>query len=306
MALPAVADVRRAWPGAAVAVAARPSIAPLFSLAPGVNEVVVLPGSGAPASEVADALRGHSFDAAILLPNSFHIALAAKRAGIRERWGYRADWRGPLLTRAVARPSHLHQAEYYQTLTAALGCAMGPMHPELTVPEDARQAAYDLLRAAGWDGRAPLVALAPGAAYGGAKRWPASSFADVATELSSHDGAESVLIGAPADAGAGSDVEARVKSPVINLIGRTDLRALAGVLVACRALVTNDSGAMHFAAALGVPVTAMFGPTREKETRPLAREGSLDPVVLTHHVWCRPCMRGITVASVLAAARRSL
>ena len=83
------------------------------------------------------------------------------------------------------------------------------------------------------------------------------------------------------------------------------------------ALVTNDSGAMHLAAALGVPVTAMFGPTRERETRPLGPEGLAAPVVLTHDVWCRPCMlrecplvhrcmRGITVNAVLAAARRTL
>jgi heptosyltransferase-2 len=100
----------------------------------------------------------------------------------------------------------------------------------------------------------------------------------------------------------------------INLIGRTDLPTLAGVLVNCRALVSNDSGAMHFGAALGVSVTAVFGPTDERATRPL---GTVEPVVLTHKVWCRPCMlpecpidhrcmRRVKVEAVLGAARRTL
>jgi heptosyltransferase-2 len=100
---------------------------------------------------------------------------------------------------------------------------------------------------------------------------------------------------------------------VLNLIGRTDLVALAGVLTQCRALVTNDSGAMHLGAAVGVSVTALFGPTDERATRPLG-----DPhVVIAHDVWCRPCMlrecpldhrcmRRIQPATVLEAARRTL
>jgi heptosyltransferase II len=322
MALPAIADVRRTWPDAHLAVAARGSIAPLFTLVPGVNQVVDLPPAGAPASAAAEALRGHAFDAALLLPNSFHIAMAAKRAGIRERWGYRADWRGRLLTRGISRREGMHQAEYYQRLVHELGCANGPMRPELSVPESARRSGIDLVRTAGWAERAPLVALAPGAAFGGAKRWPAQSFASVAAELSKH-GAAIVMIGAPADRLAGSEVEAALESlvgrgmNVINLVGKTDLPTLAGVLLAARVLVTNDSGAMHLAAALGVAVTAMFGPTRERETRPLAAAGGPDPVVLTHDVWCRPCMlrecpllhacmRGIAADAVVAALRRTL
>jgi heptosyltransferase-2 len=189
------------------------------------------------------------------------------------------------------------------------------------VAPEARRAGADRLVAAGWDGRAPLVAMAPGAAYGGAKRWPADSFARAAAELTRRDGAAIVLIGTAADAAAGAEVAREVtggvKSRVLNLVGQTDLPALAGVLVNCRGLVTNDSGAMHLAAALGVAVTAMFGPTIERETRPLGPDGTAAPAVLTHDVWCRPCMlrecplmhqcmRGITVDAVLAAARRTL
>jgi len=315
MALPAIADVRRGRPDLTIDVAARPAVAPLFGLVPGVGDVTVLPAGGLLAGAVPRELQDRSYDAALILPNSFQAALTAWRAGIPERWGYRTDCRGPLLTRGVARPGRVHQAAYYQRLAHELGFASGPLEPRLEVPAVARRAAGDLLTAGGWDGRAPLVALAPGAAYGGAKRWPPESFAALATALAA-DGVSSVLVGSAADRLAGQEVAAALGAGVraIDLVGRTDLPGLAGVLAHCRGLVSNDSGAMHVGAALGVSVTAMFGPTIERETRPLGRP---DPVVLTHQVWCRPCMlrecpldhrcmRGISVEAVLAAARRSL
>ena len=323
MALPAIDDVRRHVPGASISVAARPSIAPLFALVPGIRDVVVVDRQGAGWRDGVRRLREGAFDTALLLPNSLQSAVTAWRAGIPERWGYRAQGRASLLTRAVRAPvPRGHQALYYQRLTEALGFAPGPLVPRLDAPADARRAAADLLASAGWDGQSPLVALAPGAAYGGAKRWPAASFAALAAALAS-DGVMSVLVGGSADAGAGAGVmetgislrEAQGKNVAvpINLIGRTDLPTLAGVLARCRALVSNDSGAMHVGAALGVPLVAIFGPTNERETRPVGR---LDPVVLSHDVWCRPCMlrecplthrcmRGVRVETVLAAVREA-
>jgi heptosyltransferase-2 len=307
MALPALSDIQRAEPAAAIHVAARPSIAPLYSLVAGIEQVVVLDRAADQA-----ALRAHRYDAALLLTNSFQTALVARRAGIAERWGYRADFRGPLLTRAVMRPAGVHQAEYYQQLARALGFPSGPLEPRIDLPASIREEAADLLRRAGWDGSGPLVAIAPGAAYGGAKRWPARSFAEVARTLLA-TGTTPVLVGSAADASAGAEVAAAIDGPdaALNLIGRTDLRALGGVLAQCRALITNDSGAMHFAAAIGTSVVALFGPTNERETSPLGRG---DRVVLTHDVWCRPCMlrecplthrcmRGISAAAVSAAVR---
>ncbi len=315
MALPALADVRRSSPGATIAVAARPSVAPMFELVSGVAQVIVLDPRGAVWRDRSALLREGRFEAALLLPNSFHAAMLAGRAGIPERWGYATDFRRPLLTRAIAPPTRLHQAAFYQHLTRTLGFAAGPLEPVIDLSPARRESSAALLRAAGWDGRAPLVAFAPGAAYGGAKRWPAQSFADVAAALAS-DGVVPVLVGTGADAGAGRELVGALDPEVrpLNLIGRTDLPTLAGVLAASRGLVSNDSGAMHLAAALGVPVTALFGPTDETATHPLGRARR---VVLTHDVWCRPCMlrecplnhrcmRGIRPESVATAARRLL
>lgn len=317
MALPAIADVRRGRPDASIAVAARASVAPLFSLVHEVDDVVVLPKGG------AAPLAG--YDVAILFPNSFQSALSAARAGVRERWGYRTDWRRMLLTRAIDRPPHaVHQIDYYQALVVSLGFANGPSTPSLDVADDLRAAGRRALLLAGWDGRAPLAAIAPGAAYGSAKRWPPSAFADLAAALS-EDGVTTVMIGAAGDRATADEVKraAGGLARLIDLVNQTDIPGLAGVLVHCHALVGNDSGALHLAAALGVNVTAVFGPTDETLTAPRSRQASVGDspfaarghsIVLTNDTWCRPCglrecpldhacMRGVSAGEVLAAAR---
>jgi lipopolysaccharide heptosyltransferase II len=313
MALPAIADVRRGAPGAVIDVAARPAVAPLFTLVDGVGDVVVLEHRSSVTRDFAADFAGRSYDAALLLPNSFQSALTVWRAAIPLRWGFRTDLRAPLLTSAIARPGRGHQAAYYQHLTRELGFQSGALEPRIEIPAALRQAGADLLKGAGWDGTRPLMAVAPGAAYGGAKRWPADSFAAVADGLAA-DGVAAVLVGSAGDRAAADEVLAATRSAPLDLVGRTDLRALGGVLSNCRGLVSNDSGAMHFAAAIGLAVTAMFGPTEEWATRPLGRK---PPVVLIHDVWCRPCMlrecpidhrcmREITADSVLAAARQAM
>jgi lipopolysaccharide heptosyltransferase II len=309
MALPAIADVRRRAKKAVIAVAARPAVAPIFRLVPEVDDVLTIERRRW--HDLGTELRGGAFDTALLLPNSLHAAITVFRAGIRERWGYRTDWRGRLLTRAVQPPAGLHQAEYYQRLVHALGFRNGPPEPRLTVPKTARDAANHLLASAGWDARSPLVVLAPGAAYGGAKRWPPERFAALAADLAA-DGVRAAIVGSGGDRRTADDVKAR-EPRVIDLVGRTDLSQLAGVLAAARALVTNDSGAMHLAAAIGTPVTAVFGPTDERVTRPLGGGHT----VVTANVWCRPCMLrecpldhrcmdAIDTAQVVAATRRAL
>jgi len=334
MALPAIADVRNGRPGASLVVAARASVAPLFSLVREVDDVVVLPRRG------PYPLGGS--DIALLLPNSFHSALMTARAGVRERWGYRNDWRSLLLTRAVRRPpASTHQIDSYRHLVHALGFANGPAAPRLDPKPDCRATGAEVLQRAGWNGQTPLVALAPGAAYGSAKRWAPSAFADLAAGLA-EDGVIVVMVGAEADRGTASEVLHALarRSPVLDFVGRTDLSTLAGILLNCRALVANDSGALHLAAALGVSVGVPFGATDERTNAPRPRVPSREQrvasrelrdassesqaasresrvAVFTHPVWCRPCwlrecpldhmcMRGITAADVLAATRRML
>jgi len=284
MALPAVADFCRAHPDGTVDIAARASIAPIVPLIPGIRRTVVLADR---AASIA-ALRAGAYGEALLLTNSFNTARIARSAGIPQRYGYRNEGRGVLLTRAVVPPSRVHQVEYYQQLTNALGIERGDAIPHLTVPNDLRTHGETLLVEHGWNRTAPLVAVAPGAAFGRAKQWPMARYAATIDALA-RDGVRAVLVGARTDAAASREVQRLITAPLkpIDLVGTTDLPMLTAVLVQTRALVTNDSGAMHVAAALGVNVTAVFGPTNERETRP---RGSGRLSVVHAETWCRPCM----------------
>ncbi|MBM3777826.1 MAG: lipopolysaccharide heptosyltransferase II [Acidimicrobiia bacterium] len=290
MALPALADVRRAGPDVVLAVAARSAVAGLFAFVPGVSEVVPLGGRG-PGSDVA-VVRRHRFGVALLLPNSFRAAWITWRAGVPERWGYQGDGRSLLLTRAVPRPpGPVHQAVRYQRLTEALGFAPGPLQPLLKVPDSVRVSAAEHLAALGFDPSSRFAVLAPGAAYGGAKRWPPDRVAALATSLLQR-GLLPVVVGSAADRPTAAAVldamPPAARSAVVDLTGQTTLESLVGVLSLAVACVSNDSGVMHLGAALGVPVVAIFGPTDERQTGPSAGSGGRVEV-LTHAVWCRPC-----------------
>jgi len=317
MALPAIADVRRGSPDARIAVVGPPAVASLFRMVRDVDDVLEKGAVPLFPGEAPKKGYGPFFDAALLLPNSFRSAFDVARGRIPERWGFRSDGRRLLLTHAVPRPpSGTHQVDCYQHLVQALGFPNGVREPRLTVTPELRAAGARALVDGGWDGTAPLVALAPGAAFGGAKRWPPEYFADLIGGLA-RDGVRSVLVGSAADEPTVRDILSALgpgRSSPLNLVGRTDVPTLAGLLTCARALVTNDSGAMHLAAAVGVPVTAVFGPTDERLTAPRATAAH---AVLTHPVWCRPCMlrecpldhacmRGVAVDAVADATRRML
>src|SRR6266446_2362977 len=124
MALPAIRDVRRHFADARLMVAARPSVAALFRVVPGIDEVVTIDDGKLPDAAGADI--------GILFPNSFRSAWLLQRAGVKERWGYRSDFRGFLLTRTVRRPrKKMHFGEYYQNLVRELGIDTGPLTPDL-------------------------------------------------------------------------------------------------------------------------------------------------------------------------------
>jgi len=323
MGLPALRAVRAYAPEAHLAVAARPSVAALYAMVPEVDGVVPL-APRAPITRV-DAWKGDAgrlaqerFDLAVLLPNSFMSAWIAARAGIPARWGYAAQGRGPWLTRRVKRPRGLpHQADYYLTLIRALGLPPVPRIAPIAVTAGGRAAAAALLATPARG----VVVMAPGAAYGRAKQWPAERFAELALILFRERGLATAIVGAGGDAAAGAELRDALGTlpggraaltALIDLVGRTDLATLAGVLERAHAVVANDSGAMHLAGAVGTPVVAVFGATNEHHTAPLpARLDGPPPRIATHPVWCRPCMlrecplghacmRGISAAAVAA------
>ncbi len=286
MALPAIAAVRAHFGDAGLVIAAPGSVSPLFleQTAAAAEAVVTLDRRRESAQ--IQALRA---DAVLLLPNSLGSAWRARKAAVKERWGYATSGRRWLLTRAVARPrAVIHQVEYYCTLVRGLGIDVGDAVPRL-MPRDQTLARADaVLAGAGWRQGEPLVGFAPGAAYGHAKRWPPERVAAVMKAVADR-GALPVLVGAAGDRDTGRAIESSLPrgTRIVDLIGRTDLAAFIGVTARCAAFVSNDSGAMHVAAALGVPLTAIFGPTNERVTAPA---GPGPRHVILRDVFCRPCM----------------
>jgi heptosyltransferase-2 len=285
MALPALAAVRRAYDGRTIVLAAPASVAPIFQetgAAP--DEILVVERNGE-----AGRLRAAKADAILLLPNSFRSAWVARVAAVPERWGYGASGRRWLLTRAVRRPrGPVHQIEYYRALVRGLGIEPVDEAPRLQPRAVTLERADVVLRRSGVNAGETIVGFAPGAAYGHAKRWPPDRVASVIEALARR-GIVAVLVGAAGDRETGRAIESALPAGtrLVNLIGRTSLTELVGVVARCAAFVSNDSGAMHVAAALGVPLTAIFGPTDERVTAPAA---SARTDLILRDVFCRPCL----------------
>ncbi len=316
MATPALTALRAGFPRARIAALARPVVADVWAAHPAVDEVLVDDHRGAhrgPAGRwrLASEIRGRGFDAALVLPNSFDSALVAALARVPTRVGYRTDARGPLLTVALPPPGRPlpHMTDYYLGLLSAWGLTGDPRAVSLAVSPAERDKAR--LRLSEWGARSTdrVVAVNPGAAYGSAKRWPADRFAALAERLAG-DGAFVVVLGAAGERALGDAIVARLGGRAVNAAGSTTIREAMAVLTWCRRLVTNDSGPMHVAAALGVSVTAIFGPTDPRATRPIGERVT----ILQHGVECAPCryrdcpidhrcMTAVSVEEVYASAR---
>jgi heptosyltransferase-2 len=279
LSLAAVRDLRRNFPGARIEVLARPWVAELYGAVAEVDAVRPSAGRRTDAASVRGA-----FDAAVLLPNSFAAALAAWQAGVPERWGYATDGRGPLLTRGAPVPAQIRgrsQVYYYRAMLGAVGLKVSAIpDASLSCPPEWASRGDALLGAGG-----PWIGLNPGAFYGTAKRWLPERYAAVADTLARRTGARVAIVGGALERGLGQSIASGMRAPARVLCGETSLSDLAGVLSRLSLLVTNDSGPMHVAAALGVPVVAVFGPTDSRETGPV---GGAHRIV-REPVHCSPC-----------------
>lgn len=319
MTTPALGAVRAAFPDVRIVLAANPVVAELFRRHPHVDDVLIYDKAGrhrgaAGMFRMAREVREAGCRRAILFQNAIDAALLAFLARIPERMGYATDARRFLLTRPVAVTEEilsLHHVEYYLRLVEELGIPR-PAEPAMCVcvTGSEREAIRARLAAEGIGVAAPIVGINPGAAYGSAKRWYPERFAAVADALGEEWGASVVVMGSRAEKPLADAIAAAMRRPAVNLAGRTTVRELMALLSECAFLVTNDSGPMHIAAALGVPLVAVFGPTDWRKTSPWTPRAR----VVRVDVDCAPCrvrecdrghecMLGVTAEMVVSAAR---
>jgi heptosyltransferase II len=230
-------------------------------------------------------LRG--YDQAVVLPNSFKSALVPRLAGIPLRTGYVGELRLPLLNdaRRLDQQSLPLLAERYAALADPAGTPLVRPLPELrlTVSDTARAELLDKL---GLAHHGPVAVLCPGAEYGPAKRWPPPYFSDLCRRLA-RDGYQVWVVGSYKDREIGEEISRLSEGLCVNLCGRTSLEEVVDLLSGAQLVVSNDSGLMHVAAALGVPLMALYGSSSPSFTPPLSQRAA----VLKLDLPCSPCYK---------------
>ena len=319
--LPAIAAIRRNFPSAHISILVRPWVADIFRGSPLVDEVIIFDKRGEDKGisglfSVIKRVRRKEFDLAILLQNAFEAALITFLAGIPERWGYATDGRSWLLTRAVPLSEGIkrkHQVYYYLELLSSLGLETGPPEFHLAPSDEGRKKAEALLSSSGVDFSHPLVGISPGASYGSAKRWYPERFSAVAERLIREFQAEIIIFGGEGEREIAHKVVKNIKGKATDISGMTDLSTLIGALSLLDLLITNDSGPMHLASALSIPVVAIFGPTDPATTSPFGDIHKVvrvpvpcSPCLLRHCPKDHRCMKLITAEMVFAEAAKKL
>ncbi len=312
MALPALAALRAARPDALVT-----AIGPWAPLLVGqavADAHLGYPKEGRLRRKLAAVLREMKPDVAVLLPNSFESALAARRWGARVRLGYDADMRRALLTHMAALPSpRRHQIDEYLGLLEASGVPAVATQPRWRLGSDeaAESRVTALLDEAGCAGAAPLVGLHLGAAFGSSKLWPPASYAELARGLAER-GLEPLLIGSPDDVAVAEAVATLVGKPIASAVGRDRPEMLPRLFARLGCLVSGDTGVAHLAAAVGVPTVTLFGPTdphlsapRGRASRSLEGPAPCAPCFLPRCPIDHVCMRAISVDSVARAVEEA-
>lgn len=318
LALSAIESLSENLPAAHIWVAANEWVKGLFMPYDRIKGIIQLPDTSTVKSlkNSAKKIKELHFDAGILFTNSFASALIFFLARIPQRWGYSRDGRGFLLTKRVS-PGKLknscHQVDYYMGLISGLGYKIhSPRLSFPLAPEEQKEAREKLL-SYGVDIKLPVALLNPGASYGPAKRWPVEKFAALGRLLQERSKATVLITGSGRERELAESISSHMAKKPISLSGQTSLRGLAGLISQSSLFVTNDSGPMHLANALKIPVVAVFGPTDPSITGPYQEPSA----VIKKDVPCWPCtyrecpfdhrcMMNISPEEVYAACQRFL
>lgn len=350
MSTPALLRLREALPRAHIALLTAAKLAPLWERHPAVDQVIPFSKEDSVIG-IARRLRAGGFDTALVLPNSQRSALEVFLPGIPHRVGCARPWRNFLLThvipergdevkmhkrsrreveRLISEPtvartlpaSAAHHLHHYLHLAAALGANRDPLPPLLAVLDSEVDAVRARFTTNAMRGK-PLIGLNAGAEYGPAKRWPRERFVEAGIALQQRSGCAIWIFGGLADVDLARGIAEEIQSAagatpgtVGCLAGETSLRELCAALKACGVVLTNDTGPMHVAAAVGTPVVVPFGSTSPELTGP-GLPGDARHHLMKSDAPCSPCflrecpidfrcMKGLSVSALVEATLSAL
>lgn len=297
MGTPILSDLRQKWKEAKITAMCQSNVAALLKNNPNVDEVYAYrrPSGWIHRQEhleIIDNLQHGEYDLGILLTNSFSSAWWFWRGKVKNRIGYAGNFRNLLLSEAVEFPREKekqHLVITYKMLMAPLGIPVSNTPPKLYISQQEQQTAIDHLARYGIQyGKNKIVGINPGAAYGSAKCWLPERFVSFTKKLLEDPNVFVLYFGDPSGATLVNDICKEMPERVINLAGKTSLRELLAFIQLCTVFLTNDSGPMHIASALGTPLVALFGSTSDVKTGPYS-----GGIVIHKHVECSPCYKRV-------------
>jgi len=295
MTTPAIGVIREYFPQAEITILANQLVSQVFTHDTRVDRIITFDRNGIHKGilgrlRLAAELRRHSFDLAIILPNSFDSASVPWLAGIPVRLGKNSDGRWCMLTNRYQSDKSApgrHEVEYYLELIRSFGISGSMTQPHLFISKEEELKAANLLEKHGMRHDDFVIGVNPGATYGSAKRWYPDRFAEVARRLGAEWSAKIVIFGGPGEVEIAADIERRLEGETLNVAGKTTVRELMALIKRCNFFITNDSGPMHIAAALNVPLVAIFGSTDHSTTSPYTDRA----VIVRKDTDCAPCMK---------------
>lgn len=296
MATPVLADLRSAFPKASITAMCKRPICELLKMDKAIDELYCFTR---PSNDflrrddlrdiIAKIIAG-KYDAGVLLTNSFSSAWWFWQGKVRRRIGYSNCFRRFLLTDPISSVNKKeHQVTAYKRILTPLGVPISQTVPRLFLSDKEVAESKSLLSQRGYVLGKKIIGINPGAAYGSAKCWPPASFRALAMRLLLETDAYILFFGDGSSANLVKKICQGLPEKVIDLAGVTSLRELACIIKDCSVVVTNDSGPMHMAAALNVPVVALFGSTDENRTGPYGQKEQ----VINKHVKCSPCFKRV-------------
>jgi heptosyltransferase-2 len=318
LALPALNNLKKNFPDSQIWISARDWVKDLFTIGNLFEGILPLQKQGGMKAlrESSREFKNLHFDLGILFTNSFASALLFYLARIPERWGYKKDGRGFLLTKGIPvqrKEDRPHQVHYYLDLLYRSGLKKHSEDLEFPLDQKEKVRTGEWLKSMGIDPENMVIIINPGAYYGSAKRWPPGKYAELAALLQKQISAQVLIIGSPDDLSLAEDISSRMEKKPFVLAGQISLSRLASVISFSNLFVTNDSGPMHLANALKVPVVALFGPTDPNHTGPYQQPSSFIhkgapcwPCFYRDCPFDHRCMRDISPQEVLLLCQKYL